>query len=43
VAHPAVVFDLGASDGSDVAANKDAMIAGSLCGRVDASRDGRSA
>jgi len=27
VAHPAVVFDLGASDGSDVAANKDAMIA----------------
>ena len=27
VADPAVVFDLGASDGSDVAANKDAMLA----------------
>jgi hypothetical protein len=27
VANPAVVFDLGASAGSDVAANKDAMLA----------------
>jgi hypothetical protein len=27
VANPAAVFDLGASDGSDVAANKDAMLA----------------
>jgi hypothetical protein len=27
VADPAVVFDLGASDGSDVAAHKDAMLA----------------
>ena len=26
-ANPAVVFDLGASDGCDVAANKDAMLA----------------
>jgi len=26
-ANPAVVFDLGASDGSDVAANKNAMLA----------------
>lgn len=27
VANPAVVFDLGASGGSDIAANKDAMLA----------------
>jgi hypothetical protein len=26
-ANPAAVFDLGASDGSDIAANKDAMLA----------------
>jgi hypothetical protein len=29
-ANPAAVYDLGASDGSDVAANKDAMLAGAF-------------
>jgi hypothetical protein len=33
VANPAVVFDLGASDGSNVAANKDAMLAEAFTSR----------
>jgi len=38
VAHPAAVFDLGSSGGSDIATNKDAMLAGAFASSMRKSR-----